>query len=71
MLSNRTANVIILVVTVVWVANFVATLAITTYNGSAINAIFTAIVGGVFALKGRKAQEKNDGERNRKEDADG
>lgn len=59
MLSNRNANLVIIIVTLVWVANFVASLAIQNYDGTSINGIFLAIVGGVFAIKGRKERDNN------------
>jgi Flp pilus assembly protein protease CpaA len=52
--SDRTRTAIIAVVTVVWAVNFVAGLAVPHYDTSeSINAIFMAIVGGLFALGGR------------------
>jgi hypothetical protein len=52
MVSDRTANAIILVVTAVWATNFAAPFLWHAYEPSeSINAIFMAIVGGVFALK--------------------
>lgn len=56
MLNDRAANAIIGVVTVVWAVNFGARFAVADYQPSeSINAIFMAIVGGVFALKSRGA----------------
>jgi hypothetical protein len=55
--SERVRTVLIGVVTTVWAANFVAGLAVPSYEpDQAINAIFMAVVGGLFAL-GRKGQE--------------
>lgn len=52
-LSDRSANLIIGVVTVVWVANIVA--GMVKFNGyqpsEAINGIFLTIVGGAFVLR--------------------
>lgn len=57
MLSDRTANAIIVVVTAVWAANFVARFFVVDYQSSeSINAIFMAIVGGLFAYKGRNSR---------------
>lgn len=54
MLPERLANWIIGIITGVWVANFLAPFVFTNYETSeTINAIFMAIVGGLFALKGR------------------
>lgn len=54
LLPERLANWIIGVVTGVWVANFLAPFVFDTYKTSeSINAIFMALVGTLFALKGR------------------
>ncbi len=55
MISDRTATVIISVVTFVWVSNIAAgMLSINDYQPSeAINGIFMAIVGGAFALRAK------------------
>lgn len=54
LLPERLANTIIGVITGVWVANFLAPFVLDSYETSeTINAIFMAIVGGLFALKGR------------------
>lgn len=54
MLNERVANAIIIIVTLVWAVNFGARFVVPEYESSeSINAIFMAIVGGVFALKGR------------------
>lgn len=55
--SERVRTVLIGVVTTVWAANFTAGLVVSSYEpDQAINAIFMAVVGGLFAL-GRKGQE--------------
>lgn len=60
-MSDRFANGIIVVVTVVWVVNFFARFIVPGYQPSeAINAIFMAIVGSVFALKGRRRGRGDD-----------
>jgi hypothetical protein len=52
--SERVRTVLIGVVTTVWAANFAAGLAVPSYEpDQAINAIFMAIVGGLFALGNR------------------
>ena len=52
--SERVRNVIIAVVTTVWAVNFAAGLALPGYQpDQAINAIFMAIVGGLFAIGAR------------------
>lgn len=54
MLNERLANVIIGVVTVVWAVNFGAGLVVPGYKpDQTVHAVFMAIVGGTFALKGR------------------
>jgi hypothetical protein len=65
MLQDRTANIIILIVTMVWVANFIATLFVHNYDGRSIDGIFLAIVGGVFAIKGRKGAGGNDNDKSK------
>lgn len=52
--SDRVRNIIIGVVTTVWASNFAAGLVVPGYEpDQAINAIFMAIVGGLFALGSR------------------
>lgn len=54
MLNERLANGVIVLVSLVWATNFAAGLLVDDYKpDQAINAIFMAIVGGTFALKGR------------------
>lgn len=54
MISERTRAVIIGVVTTVWASNFLAGVFLHDYKPSeSINAIFMAIVGGLFAIGGR------------------
>jgi len=57
-ISPGLANVIIVVVTGVWVTSFVVALLSATYKPDPqINVIFMAIVGGAMALKARRGQE--------------
>lgn len=59
--SERVRTTIIAVVTTVWAVNFSAGLVLEDYQpDQAINAIFMAIVGGLFAL-GRKDQDREEG----------
>lgn len=55
-ISDRTANLIIGVVTVMWAVNILAGMA--RFNGyqpsESINGIFMAIVGGAFVVRARK-----------------
>ena len=58
MISKRTANVLIFIVTGVWLVNFLAGVFIDSYTpAESINGIFLAIVGGLFALKGQKSDD--------------
>lgn len=60
MIGPRLRNAIIVVVTSVWALNFAAGLAVKTYEpDQAINAIFMAVVGGLFAWS---AKEKKGGD---------
>lgn len=54
MLSERVRTIVIFVVVAVWATNFFAGLWVDGYEPSeSINAIFMAIVGGLFALGAR------------------
>jgi hypothetical protein len=54
-ISPGLANVIIVVVTGVWVTSFIVALLSSTYKPDPqINVIFMAIVGGAMALKARR-----------------
>lgn len=60
-MTDRTRTVIIFVVTTIWAANFVAGLLVQDFHTSeSINAIFMAIVGGLFALGGRDGGTHSD-----------
>jgi hypothetical protein len=59
-IKDKTANIVIITVTAVWVLNFFAGLFINGYSEESINGIFMAIVGGVFALKGFKRSDDED-----------
>lgn len=62
MLSDKASNAVIGLVSVVWAVNFTAGLFVQQYEPSeTINAIFMAIVGGVFALKGRNTPPSGEG----------
>lgn len=59
--SERVRNAIIGVVTTVWAANFAAGLLVNDYEpDQAINAIFMAIVGGLFAIGARSESKRGD-----------
>jgi hypothetical protein len=54
-ISERTRTAVIATVTVIWAVNFGAGFVVEDYEADqAINAIFMAIVGGLFALGARK-----------------
>lgn len=55
-MTDRTATIVIAVVTTVWAGNIIAGMvALNGYQPSeSINGIFMAIVGGAFALRARK-----------------
>ena len=62
-MNDRTRTVVIGVVTGVWALNFVAGLipSLGYESDQAINGIFMAIVGGLFALGGRKKDDGGNG----------
>jgi hypothetical protein len=53
-------NFIAGVVLAVWSGNFVATLAVDGYDGSAINGVFTVIMGAILAIKGKQGGQAAD-----------
>lgn len=61
MISDRTATIVIAVITVVWAGNIVAgMLRVNDYQPSeSVNGIFMAIVGGAFALRARGGGEND------------
>lgn len=63
MISDRTANAIIVVVTCVWVANIAASmLPFLDHDPSeAVNGAFMLIVGGAFALRARSKSNGDSG----------
>lgn len=58
MISDRTATVVIGVVTAIWAANILA--GITQFNdyqpSETVNGIFMALVGGAFALRNKNGK---------------
>jgi len=53
---DKVANVVLVVVTIVWALNFVADVLVPSYQPSPeINAPFMAIVGIIFATGGRES----------------
>lgn len=61
MLNPRMANIVIGVVTGIWVTNFLAGVILESYEADQmINTIFMAIVGGALALRGRARPEDKD-----------
>lgn len=68
MLNEKLANFIIGMVTLVWIVNFGAVFVVEDYQPSeSYNAIFLAIVGGVFALKNRTLNGDGKHRRRRKD----
>ena len=62
MLDSRIKNAILITVTSVWAANFLAGL-IPTFHyhpDQTINGIFMGIVGGVFALSAKRDHDEGD-----------
>lgn len=64
MIGDRTRTTVLGVVTAVWAINFGAGLlpALDYQPDQAINGIFMAIVGGLFALGARDRDKKDEGE---------
>ena len=75
MIDPKLKNWIISIVTAVWALNFVVGLVpqLDYKPDQAINAIFMAIVGGLFALQARKPEEKKQDKQieKKKQDEDG
>lgn len=60
-IPDRLRNALLIVITTVWVVNFGAALVVPDYNPSeSINAVFTVIVGALFALGNKKSSGKDD-----------
>lgn len=62
MISDRTATIVIAVVTTVWAANIIAgVIALNGYQPSeSVNGIFMAVVGGAFALRAKTRSDDDD-----------
>lgn len=64
-MSDRTANIVIGVVTAIWAGNVLVGMA--AWNGyqpsAEVNAIFTLIVGGAFGLRARTKGNGDGGEK--------
>lgn len=70
-MNEKLANTIIGAVTLVWIVNFGAVFIVKDYKPSeSYNAIFLAIVGGVFALKNRSLGDSGKHRRRRERDPD-
>lgn len=62
MLSPRTTQIVVGLVSVVWAINFAAGIFVHEYEADqAINGIFMAIVGGALALGSRKGKDGGGG----------
>jgi hypothetical protein len=60
MLSRKMRTIVVLVVTGIWATNIVAGILMDSYEADqAVNGIFMAIVGGVFALGTRGGKGKD------------
>lgn len=64
MISDRTANIIISIVTAIWAGNIVAGMLpnLDHEPSESVNGIFMAIVGGAFALRARSHRNGGDKE---------
>lgn len=50
-MSRKTSTTIIIVVTTLWIVNFVCTLVVDGYEPSeSVNAVFASIIGGLVAV---------------------
>lgn len=59
MIPPALATGIVVLVTVVWMANFLAPLLISSYTADPqLNLVFMSIVGGALALRGRKKDDE-------------
>ena len=64
MLPKPLATAIIIIVTLVWAANFAAQFIVEDYSPDvAINGIFMAVVGGALALSRRSGKNDEKGEK--------
>lgn len=52
-------NALAIIVTVVWAANFVATVLVRGYDGSAINSAFPIIMGAILAIKAKDTYKES------------
>lgn len=73
MINKRLGNVVIVLICVIWAANFGAQFVVSDYKPDpTINMIFMGIVGGLFALQHRKSNgNSEDGANQEEEDAGG
>ena len=74
MINKRLGNVVIVLICVIWAANFSAQFVVTDYKPDpTINMIFMGIVGGLFALqhRSRSGNNNSDGASQEEEDAGG
>lgn len=73
MINKRLGNVVIVLICVIWAANFGAQFIVTNYKPDpTINMIFMGIVGGLFALQSRRTGNNEiDGTARKEKDAEG
>lgn len=62
MIDKRVANIIVVIVTLAWSANFGAPFFLDTYKpDAAVHGVFMAIVGGTLALsRGSKGDDRDE-----------
>lgn len=63
-ISNRTGNILMLIVGAVWAINNIAAIAVEGYDPSeSVNSAFLAVIAYLFAVKGkdREGGEEDDG----------
>lgn len=73
MINKRLGNVVIVLICVIWAANFGAQFIVPDYKPDpTINMIFMGIVGGLFALQSRRSgNSSQDGTSEEEDDAGG
>lgn len=57
MITDRSANRLLAAVTTIWVVNFVLGVLKEEWDGAPINTIFTAVIGGLIALKAARRDD--------------
>lgn len=71
MINKRLGNVVIVLICVIWAANFGAQFIVSDYQPDpTINMIFMGIVGGLFALQSRRNNSENNANQEEDEEED-